>query len=235
MTNENLNAKIKSIDEQILELQQQKDQLRSLQETGLVKDDFINVSALLRDTNISIQNILISHGYTEDELFEVHLNNHAKLVRCNAFLSLKLVANDGSVIYKHSNYADDLNKWLEAITDRSPLIASIIERFGSRVKNENHYFDRFIVKSRSGLDLKTDLTLSESSTEHLDIEIYHDLSQNSQVMASGVIPLGGNFAIDITDCESEVCLFYKDSNLTIDEVSAAIDDMAKRIEAFNID
>lgn len=235
MTNENLNAKIKSIDEQILELQQQKDQLRSLQETGLVKDDFINVSALLRDTNISIQNILISHGYTEDELFEVHLNNHAKLVRCNAFLSLKLVANDGSVIYKHSNYADDLNKWLEAITDRSPLIASIIERFGSRVKNENHYFDRFIVKSRSGLDLKTDLTLSESSTEHLDIEIYHDLSQNSQVMASGVIPLGGNFTIDITDCESEVYLFYKDSNLTIDEVSAAIDDMAKRIEAFNID
>ena len=114
MTNENLNAKIKSIDEQILELQQQKDQLRSLQETGLVKDDFINVSALLRDTNISIQNILISHGYTEDELFEVHLNNHAKLVRCNAFLSLKLVANDGSVIYKHSNYADDLNKWLES-------------------------------------------------------------------------------------------------------------------------
>lgn len=235
MSNETRDILIKSIDEQILELQRQKEELQQMPNESADKDEFIDVSNLLRDANISIQNILISHGYTEDELFEVHLNNHTKLVRCNAFLSLKLVANDGSVIYKHSNYADDLNKWLEAITDRSPLIASIIERFGSRVKNENHYFDRFIVKSRSGLDLKTDLTLSESSTEHLDIEIYHDLSQNSQVMASGVIPLGGNFAIDITDCESEVYLFYKDSNLTIDEVSAAIDDMTKRIEAFNID
>lgn len=235
MSNETRDILIKSIDEQILELQRQKEELQQMPNESADKDEFIDVSNLLRDANISIQNILISHGYTEDELFEVHLNNHTKLVRCNAFLSLKLVANDGSVIYKHSNYADDLNKWLEAITDRSPLIASIIERFGSRVKNENHYFDRFIVKSRSGLDLKTDLTLSESSTEHLDIEIYHDLSQNSQVMASGVIPLGGNFAIDITDCESEVYLFYKDSNLTIDEVSAAIDDMIKRIEAFNID
>ena len=235
MSNETRDTWIKSIDEQILELRRQKEELQQMPNESANKDEFIDVSNLLRDANISIQNVLMSNGYSADDLFEVHLNNHAKLVRRNAFLSLKLVANDGSIIYKHSNYADDLNKWLEAITDRSPLIASIIERFGSRVKNENHYFDRFIVKSRSGLDLKTDLTLSESSTEHLDIEIYHDLSQNSQVMASGVIPLGGNFAIDITDCESEVYLFYKDSNLTIDEVSAAIDDMTKRIEAFNID
>ena len=234
MANENLNAQIKSIDEQILELKRQKDQLQSLKETCLVKDDFIDVASMLRDANISIQNILISHGYTEDELFEVHLNNHAKLVKYNAFLSLKLVANDGSVIYKHSNYAYDLDKWLGSIVDRSLLIADIVEKFGSSVKNENHYFDRFIVKSRSGLDLKTDLTLSESSAEHLDIEIYYDFSQNSQCMASGVIPLGGNFAIEITDCESEVYLSYKDKNLTIDKVSAAIDDMAKRVEAFNI-
>lgn len=55
MSNETRDIWIKSIDEQILELQRQKEELQQMLNESADKDEFIDVSNLLRDANISIQ------------------------------------------------------------------------------------------------------------------------------------------------------------------------------------
>lgn len=234
MSNETRDIWIKSIDAQILELQRQKEELQQMPNESTSKDEFIDVSNLLRDANISIQNILIGNDYSVDDLFEIRLNHHTKLVRYNALLSLKILTEDDEIIYTHNNYAHDLDKWLDGIVERAALIAQFIKDFKGQIKNQQDYRDQFVLKSKDyeGLDIR--VKLSKSFEDRLNVKMYYDFNQNDYYSASNTIPLGGNFAIEIYGSDPEVYLSYKDKNLTIDGVSAAIAKMKDRIGAFDI-
>lgn len=234
MSNETRDIWIKSIDEQILELQRQKEELQQMPNESANKDEFIDVSNLLRDANISIQNILIGKDYSVDDLFEIRLNHHTKLVRYNALLSLKILTEDDKIIYTHNNYAYDLDKWLNDIVERAALIAQSIKDFKGQIKNQQDYRDQFVLKSKDCEDLDIRVKLSKSFEDRLNVEMYYDFNQNDYYSENNTIPLGGNFAIEIYGSDPEAYLSYKDKNLTIDGVSVAIAEMKDRIGAFDI-
>lgn len=87
-------------------------------------------------------------------------------------------------------------------------------------------------KDCEGLDIC--VKLSKSFEDRLNVKMYYDFNQNDYYSKSNTIPLGGNFAIEIYGSDPEAYLSYKDKNLTIDGVSAAIAEMKDRIGAFDI-
>ena len=239
MSNETLDIWIKSIDEQILELQRQKEELQQMPNESANKDEFIDVSNLLRDANISIQNILISNDYSVDDLFEVHLNNHTKLVRFNKLLSLKIITANDVIIFNHSEYAHELENWLEFIVDRAILIARFTKEFKHLIKNHqdyrDHYQDQFVLKSNKldGLDIR--IKLSKAFEDRLTINMYYDFDQNDVFKASRTVKLDGNFAIEVYGDDPEVYLSYKERNLSIDQITVVIDEMIDRIKSYELE
>lgn len=238
MPNEIRDIWIKSIDEQILELQRQKEELQQMPNESTNKDEFIDVSSLLRESNITIQNILISRGYSVNELFEVHLNHHTKLVRFNKLLSLKIITADRVIIFNHSEYAHELETWLEFIVDRAILIAQFTKEFKKLIKNQqdndDHYQDQFILRSSKleGLDIR--IELAKSFDDRLTINMYYDFDRNDIFAASRTVKLDGNFAIEVYGCDPEVYLSYKKHNLNIDQITLAIDSMIDRIKSYDL-
>ena len=235
MSNETRDIWIKSIDEQILELQRQKEELQQMPNESTSKDEFIDVSNLLRDANISIQNILIGNDYSVDDLFEIRLNHHTKLVRYNALLSLKILTEDDKIIYTHNNYAHDLDKWLDDIVERAALIAQFIKDFKGQIKNQQDYRDQFVLKSKDcdGLDIR--IKLSKAFEDRLTINMHYDFDQNDVFKASRTVKLDGNFAIEVYGDDPEVYLSYKERNLSIDQITAVIDEMIDRIKSYELE
>lgn len=235
MSNETRDIWIKSIDEQILELQRQKEELQQMSNESANKDEFIDVSNLLRDANISIQNILIGNDYSVDDLFEIRLNHHTKLVRYNALLSLKILTEDDKIIYTHNNYAHDLDEWLNNIVERAALIAQFIKDFKGQIKNQQDYRDQFVLKSKDceGLDIR--VKLSKSIEDRLNVKMYYDFNQNDAFKASRTVKLDGNFAMEVYGDDPEVYLSYKERNLKIDQITTVIDKMIDRIESCDLE
>lgn len=234
MSNDSLEFKIKSIDEQILELRRQKDQLQQEANALTSGDDFIDIAALLDDANIAIQNILISHGFSEDELFEIQLNNHTKLVRATAFVQFKLVTKDKKIIYRHNNYACYLDKWLESITDRALLIAKVIKEFDAVVEEQHTCLDEFMLIVKDYNNLIVRLALSESDLHRLDAEMSYDLEQSPIFETNQSIPIGDDFVVDIYG-EDSAYLTYRNTNMSIKQVFAAISKMLDRVRKLDID
>lgn len=156
------------------------------------------------------KNILIGNDYSVDDLFEIRLNHHTKLVRYNALLSLKILTEDGKIIYTHNNYAYDLDKWLNGIAERAALIAQFIKDFKGQIKNQQDYRDQFVLKSKDCEDLDIRVKLSKSFEDRLNVKMYYDFNQNDYYSESNTIPLGGNFAIEIYGSDPEAYLSYKD-------------------------
>ena len=238
MSNETRDTWIKSIDEQILELQRQKEELQQMPNESANKDEFIDVSNLLRDANISIQNILMSNDYSADDLFEVHLNHHTKLVRFNKLLSLKIITANDAIIFNHNEYAHELENWLEFVVDRAILISQFAKEFKKLIKNQQDYGDRyqdqFVLRSDKldGLDIR--IMLSKAFEDRLTINMYYDFDRNDIFAASRTVKLDGNFAIEVYGCDPEVYLSYKKHNLNIDQITLAIDSMIDRIKSYDL-